>query len=238
MIQWVPIEELQVGMYVILDLSWHEHPFLKNEFLIGARHEIEKIQGLGLPKVKIDTSKSDLNRFKARAKSEGTATGPAEEEDDILTVIHDPSLEANRKAGIVRKHTTQVIKNLFDAPSRENIKTVKKEAAKIVDLILQDEKTTFYLVSLTHFDFTTYNHSVNVGFLSIALANVAFHQSYAHDFYALGAGFFLHDIGKVKVDPAIINKPGPLTADEMKIMKNIPNWDLNCSQKRINLPRN
>jgi len=76
MIQWVPIEELQVGMYVILDLSWHEHPFLKNEFLIGARHEIEKIQGLGLPKVKIDTSKSDLNRFKARAKSEGTATGP------------------------------------------------------------------------------------------------------------------------------------------------------------------
>ena len=33
--------------------------------------------------------------------------------------------------------------------------------------------------------------------------------------HALGAGFFLHDIGKVYIDEAIINKPGKLTEEEM-----------------------
>jgi HD-GYP domain-containing protein (c-di-GMP phosphodiesterase class II) len=34
--------------------------------------------------------------------------------------------------------------------------------------------------------------------------------------HELGAGFFLHDLGKVRVDPAIINKRGSLNEEEMK----------------------
>jgi HD-GYP domain-containing protein (c-di-GMP phosphodiesterase class II) len=37
--------------------------------------------------------------------------------------------------------------------------------------------------------------------------------------HELAAGFFLHDIGKVRVDPSIINKPGRLTDEEMKQMR-------------------
>ena len=40
--------------------------------------------------------------------------------------------------------------------------------------------------------------------------------------YELGAGFFLHDLGKTRVDPAIINKRGKLTEDEMKKMRSHP----------------
>ena len=41
--------------------------------------------------------------------------------------------------------------------------------------------------------------------------------------HELGAGFFLHDLGKVKIDTAIINKPGKLTAEEMRQMRRHPN---------------
>jgi len=40
--------------------------------------------------------------------------------------------------------------------------------------------------------------------------------------HALGAGFFLHDIGKVNVDEAIINKQGKLTEEEMDMMRKHP----------------
>jgi len=40
--------------------------------------------------------------------------------------------------------------------------------------------------------------------------------------HELGAGFFLHDLGKVKVNPYIINKPGKLTTEEMNQMRRHP----------------
>jgi len=40
--------------------------------------------------------------------------------------------------------------------------------------------------------------------------------------HELGAGFFLHDIGKVRIDAGIINKPGKVTDEEMNIIRTHP----------------
>lgn len=37
-----------------------------------------------------------------------------------------------------------------------------------------------------------------------------------------GAAFFLHDLGKVKIDQEILNKPGKLTEEEMEEMRRHP----------------
>ncbi|MDO9283461.1 MAG: DUF3391 domain-containing protein, partial [Aquabacterium sp.] len=50
MSQTVAIEELQVGMFVHLDLGWWAHPFALSSFLITAPDQIETIRGLGLKK--------------------------------------------------------------------------------------------------------------------------------------------------------------------------------------------
>ncbi|MCH7552016.1 HD-GYP domain-containing protein, partial [Patescibacteria group bacterium] len=68
-------------------------------------------------------------------------------------------------------------------------------------------------------DFYTYTHSVNVGILSVSLSKNLYKGSTDHNMHELGAGFFLHDLGKVRVDPAIINKPGRLTEKEMQQMR-------------------
>jgi HD-GYP domain-containing protein (c-di-GMP phosphodiesterase class II) len=61
-----------------------------------------------------------------------------------------------------------------------------------------------------------------VGFLAVSLSKALFKKSTVHNMHELGAGFFLHDLGKVHIDPAIINKPGKLTEEEMTRMKQHP----------------
>lgn len=35
-------DNLKIGMYVILPLSWYQHPFVKNEFLIKSKKFLQK----------------------------------------------------------------------------------------------------------------------------------------------------------------------------------------------------
>ncbi|MCX7982158.1 MAG: DUF3391 domain-containing protein [Syntrophales bacterium] len=229
MLKKVPISELKVGMYVLLDLAWYEHPFLKNEFRISSKSEIEKIKGLGLTEITIDEKQSIISD-EASPPVEEEATEeektPTIDTSILLEVLKDKAIEPEKKASLIRLHSTQIMKKLFEEPTRSNIKEVKKVAAGIADCIIKDDKTTFLLISMTNFDFTTYNHSVNVGFLALALAKSVFANSPHHDLQELGAGFFLHDIGKIKIDNAIIQKPAPLTEEETLKMRRHPQLGL------------
>jgi putative two-component system response regulator len=49
----------------------------------------------------------------------------------------------------------------------------------------------------------------------------------SNDIVALRYGGVLHDIGKIGVGREILNKPGPLTDEEWKIMKDHPNIGFN-----------
>lgn len=58
--QTVAIEELQVGMFVHLDLGWWAHPFALSSFLVTAPDQIETIRGLGLKTLRWSPEKSRL----------------------------------------------------------------------------------------------------------------------------------------------------------------------------------
>jgi HD-GYP domain-containing protein (c-di-GMP phosphodiesterase class II) len=221
------IDDLKVGMYVILPTSWFKHPFAKNEFSIKGRDQIRKIRACGFKEVIIDTEKSkvaEAERNPSTPQSEGTVKTqpPTIVPNELREAIHDKKLPAQEKAKAVQKHSMLMISNLLENPSAENIRDVKKGVAEVVDLILTDDDTSYYLMNITSHDFYTYTHCVNVGFLAVMLSKVLFRKSMAHDMHELGAGFFLHDLGKVYVDPAIINKPGVLTDDEMEQMRQHP----------------
>lgn len=50
--QFVATQDLQVGMYVHLDLPWMRHPFPRSSFRIGSAEQIEIIRSLGLQRVR------------------------------------------------------------------------------------------------------------------------------------------------------------------------------------------
>jgi HD-GYP domain-containing protein (c-di-GMP phosphodiesterase class II) len=227
-LQSVTPAELKIGMYVILPLSWHEHPFLKNHFLIQSAAEIHKIKELGIKGIQIDLSKS--RPVERPSATEPQAASASEQQratqnvvtDDLIATIHDESLPPRNKSQLVRQHSITMMKSLLENPTAQNMKEAQKGISEVVSLILTDDDTLHYLLDITSHDFYTYTHSVSVGFLGISLAKSLFKDSTNHDMQALGVGFFLHDVGKVGIDPSIITKPGKLTSDEMQEMKRHP----------------
>jgi len=89
------------------------------------------------------------------------------------------------------------------------------QLTSIVDGLRKEDKTGGVLSLLRDvhdFDHYTYTHSVNVGILAMILAYKELTGSDTVKTYALAG--YLHDIGKLRIDPAIIQKPGLLSPEE------------------------
>ncbi|MEQ8214195.1 MAG: HD domain-containing phosphohydrolase, partial [Smithellaceae bacterium] len=227
MIKTFKTQEVKVGMYVVLPRSWFAHPFLKNEFLISSPGQIAKIIEAGIREVAIDTAKSRLPvekpGEKTSAEAEQTPPQPIIPQD-LMEAISNKNMPPAKKAKAIHDHSIVMIQRLMENPSSESIKEAKKGIFAVVDAILADDKTNKELLMLSSHDYNTYIHSVNVGLLAISLSKTLFKKSDAHDMHEVGAGFFLHDIGKVKVDINIIKKPAVLTDEEMMEIRRHPQY--------------
>jgi putative nucleotidyltransferase with HDIG domain len=72
------------------------------------------------------------------------------------------------------------------------------------------------------YDNYTFQHSVNVGVLAMALA--ASMGLAADEVEEAGMAGFLHDVGKTRVNKVILNKPGKLTTPEYQEMMRHPEY--------------
>jgi putative nucleotidyltransferase with HDIG domain len=75
---------------------------------------------------------------------------------------------------------------------------------------------------LKDYDNYTFTHSVNVAVISLAVGRAC--AASEEQLRTLGLGGLLHDLGKLKVDIAIINKPGRLTEAEFEAIKQHPRY--------------
>ncbi|MBF0608738.1 MAG: HD-GYP domain-containing protein [Candidatus Magnetobacterium sp. LHC-1] len=230
MLKKIKVNDLKVGMYVILPTSWFNHPFLKSSFVLKDEGDISKIIKSGIGEVNVDTAKGvpvtvvetlshDVPaNFKVPKTWEPETLVP----DELREAVRDTTLSADKKARVVYNSATTIMARLLDDPRAKNISAAKEGINHIVDIIVSDDLTSHNLLQITSHDYYTYTHSVNVGLLSILLSKALFKGSDVHDMHELGAGFFLHDIGKVRVAPEILNKPGKLTEEEMMKMRAHP----------------
>jgi putative nucleotidyltransferase with HDIG domain len=87
----------------------------------------------------------------------------------------------------------------------------------MVSMAIKDPTTLLGLSMIKDYDNYTFNHSVNVGILSLSLvAHLGMDHEVLRDTNTAG---LLHDIGKVRIDRKILNKPGKLSAEEYEEMK-------------------
>ncbi len=124
----------------------------------------------------------------------------------------------------IRSRTLKQIKDIFidyeqgGERLHENLDVIKLQIENIVDELYSNKELIVNLVDLQTYDDYTYNHCVNVAILSIALG-VGMDMK-RQELCDLGFAALLHDIGKVFIDKAIVNKPSTLTEDEFEQMKN------------------
>ncbi len=232
MINKVKTKDIKLGMYVLLPKKWFAHPFLKNEFIIDSPGQIAKLLEAGIAEVSIDTERSIFPREETKVKVVSEAIKASQSitparpiiPPDLQEAIHDKKMPPAQKAQAIKHHSVVMIQRLMENPSRESITEAKKGISEVVDVVLAEDSTNQQLLALTTHDYNTYVHSVNVGLLAISLAKSIFKGSDIHDMHELGAGFFLHDIGKVKVDINIILKPAVLTDEEMLEIRKHPQY--------------
>ena len=98
----VAIEDLQVGMFVHLDLGWWAHPFALSSFLITAPEQITTIRRLGLRRLRWSPEKSRLAdappaAAEAAAVPEAGATVPAADVDPAVDT--PPAVAEDAAAG-------------------------------------------------------------------------------------------------------------------------------------------
>ncbi len=102
----------------------------------------------------------------------------------------------------------------FDENEAEGIKNI---IANLVDNLLETDDILANLCEIRAIDDYTYGHSVNVSILSIITAiSLGYNKDKLID---LGIGALLHDIGKSKVCPDILNKPSRLNQSEYEQIK-------------------
>lgn len=127
------------------------------------------------------------------------------------------------QVGLMRSAAVRMTEELFQNPSPENIRKGMKAVSGFVNLLVRDPKAFYYLIRLSSHDPYTYQHSVGVGLNAIALGKRLKFPADG-ELMDLGIAGLLHDIGKTKVKPEIINKPGPLDKAEWEEMRQHATW--------------
>lgn len=242
----IDLSKLEIGMYVELPDSWFSHDFIANNFKIETQRQLDQLLQMKLKQINIDLDKSDIQKTgDAHPHKESlieqlpqskvnTAPDPKYGEipkkwssdklmtDDLRNVLDDLKMPAEQKSAAIYRHSVSMMEQLLAFPTTENIHASKQAIYQISDLVMTDSDTAKNMLMITSHDFYTYTHSVNVGITSILLSKELFKDSDAHDLQELAAGFFLHDLGKVNIEPEVLNKPGRLNDMEMQHVKTHP----------------
>ena len=139
--------------------------------------------------------------------------------ETLVAIVSDPAVTSEKKAEAVQAGCLQALQRAFEEPRAVFLGQACEILEPTVNLIISDDQATKHLIRITTYDHSTYVHSTNVGIFSIALARILYGDDHQHDMQRLGAGFFLHDLGKCKVPIDILNKPGLLTDQERDIVR-------------------
>ncbi|OIQ81725.1 cyclic di-GMP phosphodiesterase response regulator RpfG [mine drainage metagenome] len=225
MIKRIRSEQLRPGMYIHdLNRGWMGHTFLFNAFRVDDEKTIEKIVADGIREIYIDTSKGlDVEDAQTQDEhhaelhhqmmqmfmghgSKHIAPVPFEDEMDAAVAVHK---EAN--------HVVHTIMEDIRLGKQIETEKITPVVENITDSIFRNQDALIALSRIKHKDDYTFQHSVSVCALLVAFCRAMGYERKV--ILQAGIGGLLHDIGKMKVPSAILNKPGALTDEEFEVMK-------------------
>ncbi|MBN1152693.1 MAG: HD-GYP domain-containing protein, partial [Dehalococcoidia bacterium] len=97
------------------------------------------------------------------------------------------------------------------------VEQLQHMVSALLDTLFKDPAAVLGLTAIRTHDDYTLGHSLNVCILSISLgASLGLDMD---SLKSLGLSALLYDLGKVRIPEDILNKEGPLTADEWQIVK-------------------
>ncbi|UGQ46948.1 HD-GYP domain-containing protein [Massilia endophytica] len=228
----ISVDQLQVGLYIHLDLKWFEHPFAFSHFKIKTEEQLRTIQGLGLKTVRYDPALSDVSPAPPRAAAPAAQAAQAATPVPPAARPDSPELQA-KKAMMARikaqrdnaarieqafinasKAIREIDKHLYSQPA-ESLNKANQLITQIVDLVLAAPELAVHVMGDKMGGEEVYHHSLNVTMLSMMMArDIKLPQQVAG---VLAMGALMHDVGEKNVPDKIRMKLDPWTAAERKV---------------------
>jgi HD-GYP domain-containing protein (c-di-GMP phosphodiesterase class II) len=137
-------------------------------------------------------------------------------------IMLDDELDSTQKIldESIRAETLALVQDWAEHRNPRTYTRIEETVKNIIKEIMNGKTPVYGLAEICTVDAYTYAHSVDVCILS---AMVGCQLNYKKsDMLKLGIGSLLHDLGKVKIDNELLNKPDKLTDIEMLKIKRHP----------------
>ena len=231
MLKKIPVEKVRVGMYIQEFCgSWMDHPFWRGSFVLKETGDLRRIRESGVREVRIDTSKGldvapdveEVGDTVPVAQDSAEAKNPAPAGPASMSERSSMQEEIKRAARTVAK-AKEAVASMFQE-ARMGKALDANDALPLVEEIsasvFRNPGALISIARLKNKDEYTYMHSVAVCALMVALAR----QMGQDDDQAREAGLagLVHDVGKMMIPDAVLNKPGKLTDEEFALVKRHP----------------
>lgn len=225
MLKKIAVEHLRLGMHIHEFCgSWMDHPFWRTRFVLEDPEDLRQIRACGIKELWIDVQKgidaAGPTRSEADAQVDAALQRIAMPQEAAPRV--SMAEEVERAARICARGKEAVV-SMFQEVRMG--KAIDHEAAgalveEISDSVMRNPGALISLARLKTADDYTYMHSVAVCALMVALAHqLDLDEQLTRE---AGMGGLLHDLGKAVMPMEVLNKPGKLTDEEFRIIKNHP----------------
>jgi len=232
MIKKIRSEDLEVGMFVAdFNTPWLKHPFLTNRKTLRSLRDVQIVVDHGIAEIYIDTAKGkDSSKAYSPEEADLVLRRRLREELEELQRGGEGAAEAKReeipfeeelrKAREIYGEAREAVSKAFEdvqrgaAPDGEQ---ARGSVAKMIESVFRNRDALLSLARLKSYDEYTLHHCLNVCVLSLHLgAQLGILQD---ELLRLGIGALLHDLGKVRLPPGLVQKSGALTPREFEVVK-------------------
>jgi len=143
-------------------------------------------------------------------------------QENLADLLAEEALPIEARADLLYSSASAVVEDVFAEPlAQESIQRSKGVVKNTVSMMLTDPHVFGYLLKVVAPDYRISTHSVNVVTYAVALAQRAGYGD-AATLRELATGALLHDVGKTRVDSAILESPGPLSLEQWDALKKHP----------------
>ncbi len=206
----VKAADIKVGMYMSFpDRPWLETRFMFQGILLTSEKHVKEVRA-ECQHIWVDKSKS---------RTIQTAREPVPTD-----AVPKPNLRSVEKEFHAAQHAhadakAQIESSLKSLAKGEGISAtrIRKSVTSCVDSIVSNPNALLWLGRLRSKDNYIAEHCLNVGVLAIAFGRHLGMEK--PELEVLGMCGMLHDVGKLKVDQSILDKPASLTEDEFALIK-------------------
>ncbi|MEG8040469.1 HD-GYP domain-containing protein [Sphingomonas sp. LR60] len=234
MLVTIKTEDARLGMFVhAVAGGWMASPFWRRQFVLTKAADLKKLLEGGIAEIVIDLSKG-LGPAAAQPIAAAVAGGvdAVQVEPEASPYPQEPHLPARRRrTPISHEQRAQamvdaskvVVKAMFEdvrLGRALDIDALAPIAERIVESVTRDAAAMLNVTRLKTKDEYTYVHSIAVAALLVHFAQTL--KLPEAEVSALGLAGLLHDIGKMAVPKALLDKPGKLEPPEMAVLRHHP----------------